>query len=62
MKRLEIKQLKSELDYYNGYHFKITDLKTNNILISDSIDDAGQGIDRATQQIHQILKRKGFII
>ena len=61
MKRLEIKQLQSELDYLNCYEFKMIDLKDNSIILSDSIDDTGQGIDEATEQIHEILRSKGYI-
>ena len=61
MKRLEIKQLQSELDYLNCYEFKLIDLKDNSIILSDSIDDTGQGIEAATDQIHGILRRKGYI-
>ena len=61
MKRLEIRQLQSELDYLNCYEFKLIDLRDHSIILSDSIDDTGQGMETATDQIHEILRRKGFI-
>ena len=61
MKKLQIRQLQSELDYLNCYEFKLIDLTDNSTILSDSIDDTGQGMDEATDRIHEILRRKGLI-
>ena len=61
MKRLQIRQLQSELYYLNCYEFKLIDLTDNSTILSDSIDDTGQGMDEATNQIHEILRRKELI-
>ena len=61
MKRLQIRQLQSDLDYLNCYEFKLIKLSDNSIILSDSIEDLGQGMDEATNQIHEILRRKELI-
>jgi len=62
MKRLQIRQLQFEgLDFFNCFEFQLIDMTDNAIILKDSIDDVGQGIEEATKQIHQILRRRGYI-
>lgn len=62
MKRLQIRQLQFEgLDFFNCFEFQLIDMTDNVIILKDSIDDVGQGIEEATKQIHQILRRRGYI-
>lgn len=60
MYRLTVKQCYVEgIGGYYEYEFK--DLTDNTIIEKDSIDDIGQGMDKAVAQIRNILRRKGFI-
>lgn len=61
MKRLSIKHLDVGGGLFRYYEFKLKDLLTGDLILSDSIDDTGQGEEKATEQIHNILRRKGFI-
>jgi len=61
MKRLSIKHLDVGEGLFRFYEFNLKDLSTGEIIYKDSIDDTGQGEEKATSQIHSILRRKGFI-
>lgn len=56
MYRLEIQQCESVLG--DWYEYKLTNLKTMQVIDKDSIDDIGQGIEEATKQIHNIINRR----
>lgn len=72
MKQLKIRQccldgfeddLPDQFGFVFGkyFEFTLTDMKTKTIICKDSISDTGQGMEKATEQIHGILRRAGEI-
>lgn len=60
MYRLKIQQAE-HITLGKWFEYTLIDLRTNEIIEKDSIDDIGQGMDKATEQIHAILNnRHGF--
>ena len=43
------------------FEFELTEVKTKDLLWKDSISDTGRGMEKATEQIHSILRRAGQI-
>ena len=42
------------------YEYELTDVNTQELVQKDSIDDVGQGMEKATEQVHTILKRRNI--
>lgn len=61
MKRLRVQQIDVENGLFKFYKFTLKDMKTGEVICSDSIDDTGQGIETANKEVISILKRKGYI-
>lgn len=59
MKKLTIQQLEiSGIKYYKA---ELEDLKKKEILYALTFADVEQGMDKATENIHKILKNKGLL-